>query len=165
MTTSTSLFDVLMYLFDHCFADDVEITASQSTLKRELLMVGFGERQIDRAFDWLAVIASQNLIFEPADSHAQTGQVASHRTFNEQETDKLNTESRGFILHLEQTGILDAGSRELIIDRIMALEIEEISLQQLKWVVLMVLLNQPGREESVCWMESLVMDEMEATRH
>lgn len=161
MTTSANLFDVLMYLFDNYFEDDFEITADQEAIKRELVMVGFGEKQIDRAFDWLEVVASQNPSFDLTDANEQY----THRVFNEQEMDKLNTDSRGFILYLEQAGILDASTRELVIDRIMALEIEEVDLHQLKWVVLMVLLNQPGREESFSWMESLVMDEMEAGLH
>ena len=40
----------------------------------------------------------------------------------------------------------------------MALEDEEIDLDQLKWVVLMVLFNQPGRESAYAWMEDLVID-------
>ena len=37
---------------------------------------------------------------------------------------------------------------------------EEIDLDQLKWVVLMVLFNQPGRESAYAWMEDLVIDQV-----
>ena len=63
-------------------------------------------------------------------------------------------------MFLEQTGVLDHNTREMVIDRVMALESEEIDLEQLKWVVLMVLFNQPGREAAYAWMEDLVFDEM-----
>ena len=161
MKNRANLFDVLMYLFDHYFADDLEITADQEAIKKEMMRVGFGERQIDRAFDWLEVVASQNAAAPASGRRAQ-------RVFNEMEMDKLSVDCRGFILYLEQTGILDPEAREMVIDRLMALEIDEIALYHLKWVVLMVLLNQPGREESFfSWMESLVMDEagMEADLH
>ena len=162
MKNRANLFDVMMYLFDHYFEDDVEITADQEAIKKEMIMVGFGEEQIDRAFDWLEVIASQNA----AAGVAESGVRHTQRVFNELEMEKLSVECRGFILYLEQAGILDAGTREMVIDRIMALEIDEIALYHLKWVVLMVLLNQPGREESFfSWMETLVMDEMEAGAH
>ncbi|MGI9229521.1 MAG: DUF494 domain-containing protein [Gammaproteobacteria bacterium] len=162
MTTSANLFDVLMYLFDNYFEDELEVIADQEAIKRELAMVGFGENQIDRAFDWLEVVASQNA----GSSLAESGVHHTQRIFNEQELDKLTTDCRGFILYLEQAGILDADAREMVIDRLMALEIDEIALYHLKWVVLMVLLNQPGREESFQWMESLVMDdELEAGLH
>lgn len=53
----------------------------------------------------------------------------------------------------------------MVIDRVMALESEEIDLEQLKWVVLMVLFNQPGREAAYAWMEDLVFDEMPGIVH
>ena len=56
-------------------------------------------------------------------------------------------------------------SRELVIDRVMALESEEIDLDQLKWVVLMVLFNQPGSEAAFAWMEDLVLDEVVGQLH
>jgi Smg protein len=42
----------------------------------------------------------------------------------------------------------------------MALDAEEIGADELKWIVLMVLFNQPGNEEAFVWMEDLVMDEL-----
>ena len=66
---------------------------------------------------------------------------------------------------LEQAKILDAQDRELVIDRVMALESGDNDLYQLKWVVLMVLLNQPGKEEAYAWMEEVVMDQQAAALH
>ena len=43
----------------------------------------------------------------------------------------------------------------------MALGDDEIDLDQLKWVVLMVLFNQPGRESAYAWMEDMVIDHAE----
>jgi Smg protein len=47
----------------------------------------------------------------------------------------------------------------------MALESDEVDLDQLKWVILMVLFNQPGQEAAVAWMEDLVLDEVVAQVH
>ena len=58
-------------------------------------------------------------------------------------------------------GVVVAGpatTRELVVDRVMALESEAIDLEQLKWVVLMVLFNQPGQETMFSWMEDFVFD-------
>jgi len=49
-------------------------------------------------------------------------------------------------MFLEQNGILNSSNREIVIDRAMALENEEISMEKLKWIVLMVLLSQPDEE-------------------
>ena len=55
--------------------------------------------------------------------------------------------------------------RELIIDRVMALDSAEIDVEHVKWVVLMVLFSQPGEEAAFARMEDLVFDEHEGTVH
>ena len=78
------------------------------------------------------------------------------------ELDKLDLECRGFLLFLEQHGILDADQRELVLDRAMALDQDELDLEDLKWVVLLVLFNQPGSEAAYAWMETqMFLDEPE----
>jgi Smg protein len=47
----------------------------------------------------------------------------------------------------------------------MALESDEITLDDVKWVVLMVLFNQPGQEASYAWMEDLMFDTEQDYRH
>jgi Smg protein len=53
----------------------------------------------------------------------------------------------------------------MVIDRVMALDADDIDLEQLKWVVLMVLFNQPGREGAYAWMEDLVFEEAPVIVH
>ena len=62
-------------------------------------------------------------------------------------------------------GILDAQRRELVLDRLLALDAEEITLEDVKWVVLMVLFNQPGQEANYAWMEDLMFDTEQEYRH
>jgi Smg protein len=62
-------------------------------------------------------------------------------------------------LQLEQQGILSPLQREIVIDRLVALESEEIDIDRLKWLVLMVLSSQPGQEQACARMEDLVFDE------
>ncbi len=81
----------------------------------------------------------------------------SYRIYVAPELAQLDVECRGFLLLLEQTGILDSETRELVIDRVMALETDGIDLHQLKWIILMVLFNQPGQEEAYAWLEDLVL--------
>ena len=61
-------------------------------------------------------------------------------------------------MELESAGIVTVTTRELIMDRVMALETHEISLEEMKWVILMVLFNQPGQEDAYAWMEDLVYE-------
>ena len=156
-----SVFDILMYLFDNYFEDYYEMNTDQESLKFELLQAGFGDVQVDKAFDWLDGLTLQK-------GFIKTEAMAENRTlrlFTEAETDQLDTECRGFILFLEHSGVLDAVNREVVIDRLMALESNDISLQQLKWVVLIVLLNQPGKEAAFTWMEDIVLDDVNTLLH
>ena len=40
-----------------------------------------------------------------------------------------------------------------------------LSLEDMKWVVLMVLFNQPGQEANFAWMEDLMFDSEQDYRH
>ena len=68
-------------------------------------------------------------------------------------------------MFLEQVGVLDPVNRELVIDRLMALGDDDIDLDQVKWVVQMVLFNQPGKEAAFSLMEDLVFDRGESRLH
>ena len=84
------------------------------------------------------------------------------RLLSPREETKLDIEARGFLMVLEQHGVIDADRRELVLDRAMALDQDELDLDDLKWVVLMVLFNQPGAEAAYAWMETqMFVDEPE----
>ena len=156
-----TVFDVLMYLFDNYFEEDYEINSDQDSLKYELVQAGFGDNQVSKAFDWLEGLALQKDLIQ-SDNLAEK---ATLRMYSEREMEKLDVKCRGFLIFLEQSGVVDAYDREVVIDRAMALEADEIDLQQLKWVVLMVLLNQPGKEAAFTWMEDIVMENSNSGLH
>jgi Smg protein len=68
-------------------------------------------------------------------------------------------------MFLEQTGVLTPASRELVIDRVMALDDEHLDLEQLKWIILMVLFNLPGEEAAYTWLEGMVMEDSSRYLH
>jgi Smg protein len=153
--------DVLMYLFENYMDDDISIDADPDILKNQLIEAGFLTAEINKAFTWLEDLAEQQANSET--SPVLTGRAI--RVFNPTEEEKLDVECRGFLMFLEQMSVLDSTNRELVIDRIMALESTDIDLDQVKWVVLMVLFNQPGLEEAFIWMENMVMDEHHQPLH
>ncbi|HAI45984.1 MAG TPA: hypothetical protein DCM50_04625, partial [Stenotrophomonas sp.] len=130
-----SILDVLLYLFEHYFSEDPDLVRDRDTLQNSLIQAGFSPTEIKKAFDWLDALADQR----PAVTLARVdGPV---RIYHGPELDKLDVEGRGFLMFLEQHGILDANQRELVLDRAMALDQDELDLDDLKWVVLMVLFN------------------------
>ena len=62
------------------------------------------------------------------------------------------------IYEAEKNGIINSANREIVIDRAMALEDEDISLEKLKWIVLMVLLSLPDEALAFSRMEDMIYD-------
>lgn len=155
-----NLLDILMYMFENCVDSETGVLPDEADLRTYLDDAGFQNKDIERAFQWLEGLAEAHENEFP--DNLSSGSI---RVYSQQEMSKLDRDSRGFLLYLEQSGILDPISRELVIDRAMALEPDGIDLAQLKWVVLMVLFNRPGQEESFTWMEDLLFDDIPSHLH
>jgi Smg protein len=153
-----SVLDILIYLFENYFDADLESApeTDRDTLKDELERAGFSEREVGRALEWL-----ERLSTDPQRGDAMPASRAI-RVFDPREQSRLDTECRGYILYLENIGILNCAQRELVIDRLLALDAPQIEVEQVKWVVLMVLFSQPGQESAYLRMEDLVFDRLEA---
>ena len=148
-----TVLDVLMYLFETFVDSEEEPDPNRNELRDELEQAGFGDREIDRALDWLDGVNAAD------SSPADLPRSAAIRIYDRMELDRLDATSRGYLLHLEQIGILPSTQRELVIDRLLALDSEEIDVEQIKWVVMMVLFSQPGNEQAYAQMEDLVFAE------
>ena len=145
-----TILDVLLFLFENYFYDDPDAVRDRDSLQHGLIQAGFSPTEISKAFDWLEALANQR----PAVADARANGPV--RVYVEAEVDRLDRECLGFLMFLEQHGVLDADQRELVLDRAMALDQEEVDLDDLKWVVLMVLFNQPGAEAAFAWMENQI---------
>lgn len=148
-----NVLDVLMYLFENYVYTEEESAPDRDSLQVQLLEAGFPISLVEKALDWLDGLADSR--DEPAPANHTERPL---RLFSHDEARRLNTESRGFLMYLEHTGVLDAASRELILDRVMALEADAMDLDDLKWLILMVLFNQPGQEAACAWMENLLLE-------
>ncbi len=156
-----SVLDVLMYLFENHADESDSADVGQQDLRRALREAGFEEAPIDKAMEWLqALAADQGEVSEL--SRSSLGTV---RVYSDDECAKISCDGRGLLQHLEQLGVLNAQHRERVIDRLMALESEEIDLEQLRWVVCMVLFNQPGQGATAQWAETLLMEEFRSHLH
>ena len=87
------------------------------------------------------------------------------RVYTPEEEMRLDVECQGFLIFLEQINVLDASTREMVIDRVMEIDSKEFCLEDMKWVVLMVLFNVPGKENAYAQMEDLLFDEPEGPLH
>lgn len=154
-----SVLDVLMYLFE-AFADaETDPEPDRNVLRGELVRAGFDDPHIDRAFAWL----------DELNEHGEAGAGSPNddtvRVFSEYETRRLGVEAVGYLMHLQQIGILSATQREIVLDRLMALEEPSIDLEQIKWIVLIVLYSQSDQQVAYARMENLVFEDNPASLH
>ncbi|PWC09823.1 DUF494 family protein [Brenneria corticis] len=151
------MFDVLMYLFETYIHNETEMRVDQDSLTDDLTRAGFDRNDIYSALNWLEKLADiqegqntpLNLAHDPL----------AMRIYTQDEELRLDAECRGFLLFLEQIQVLNLETREMVIDRVMALDTQDFDLEDLKWVILMVLFNVPGCENAYQQMEELLFEE------
>ena len=145
-----TIFDVLIYLFEHYMEDELALIPDKDSVRTELLAAGFEQTEVNKAFDWLESLSLQRVIRPTIPT--------SFRIFSHEEKSKLDVECLDLLMFLERSGILNSANREMVIDRAMALGDEMLSIEKLKWIVLLVLLSQPDEEIAFSRMEDIVYD-------
>jgi len=148
------IFDVLIYLFENYMDSDMDIDADTDTLKTELKAAGFNSKNIIQAFEWLDTLVQQE---EPMFKSNK-----NFRIFCAEENQKLGIECRDFIYFLQRLDILTPITRELVIDRAMAIDSHQVSIEKIQWICLIVLLNQPDEELAIAHMENIIYQEESA---
>jgi Smg protein len=146
-----TVLDILIYVFDRYMFDEAPEVPEREALARDLEIAGFGQDNVERALDWLADLAGER-------SRPDMSSRAM-RVFSTEELERISTACRGYLLQLEQQGILSPLQREIVIDRLVALDSDEVDIDRLKWLVLMVLSSQPGQEQACARMEDLVFED------
>lgn len=145
-----SVLDILIYVFDHYMLADTPEVPEREDLVRDLERAGFAHAKVERALDWLSDLAEQT------GRPALAAQPTALRVFADGELVRLSTSCRNDLLQLERLGILTAEQREIVIERLLALDVPDLEAEHLRWVVLMVLSSQPGQDQAFARMESLV---------
>ncbi len=180
-----NVLDVLLYLFEYYMADNPgqPLDSDRETLETRLVEAGFTTAEIRKAFGWMdtlwqrrtqnpptpALPAMRNEFVAAVPQYdalpAQTSRAPGMRIYVGEELARLDADCRGFLLFLENVGILSPQNRELVIERVLALPEEELDVERLKWLVLLVLFSQPGEEEAYAWMEELIYDNLTGQMH
>jgi Smg protein len=154
--------DVLMYIFSSYADQDENLPEDRDGIEADLSSAGFDSIEIDKAFDWLDGLAQ---------SEADTGlaqSICAIRVLAPQESARIAYSAQGFLLFLEQSGVLTPKLRELVINRVMALDSDsEVDIEELKWVVMMVLFNSAEEQDENALMhyEDIVFADQPAVFH
>ncbi len=158
MIIKQSVVDVLMFLFERYLGDEEPNESSRVTDERDSIQLrleemGFHNYEINQAFDWLEGLAELQ-----HDNQLIPLKETSTRIYSEEEKKLISLESIGFLHFLEQTNILTSVTRELILDRVVALG-HSLDAEQLKWIIMIVLHSHPGEENALALMEDFMFDE------
>ncbi len=158
MIIKQSVVDVLMFLFERYLDDDTQdensrVTDERDSIQLRLEEMGFHNHDINQAFDWLEDLAELR-----EKDQSITVKETSTRIYSEEEKELISLESIGFLNFLEQTNILTPITRELILDRVIALG-HPLDAEQLKWIIMIVLHSHPGEENALALMEDFIFDE------
>jgi Smg protein len=154
--TTGSVLDILIYVFDRYMLDAGPEVPARARLARDLERAGFAPTKVERALDWLTELAFGHGGAHAV--HAGPQQLTAVRVFTDSELARLSSECRGLLLRLEHARVLTMQQRELVIDRLLALDADEPDTEQLRWVVLMVLSSQPGHEPAIERLASLMSE-------
>lgn len=129
------MFDVLAYLLEEF--SDPDACPAHEDLGRQLAAAGFENDEISNALEWLDGLNSLN-----DGAYQGANDSTGLRVYHDEEIARLPTEIRGLIMFLEDNGALSPAQREMLIDRLLALPDDEISLPTAKLAALMVLWAQ-----------------------
>jgi Smg protein len=155
------MFEVLMFLFENYIDSTNALKIDNKAIVVALENIGFGRYEIDRALSWLDGLNEVQTTIKsgPAITPLAMRYYLTH------ESECLGVEGKGFLFYLERLGILDPISREIVIDRVMALESAEITIPRIRWVVLLVLFNQPERKAALTLLQEMIMADAFGVRH
>ena len=161
---SEDMFEVLAFVYENYWHGDA--CPERSALQRKLNAVGFEDDEVQDALLWLEELksATHSLRAKPAvttSAHAKpptdttsAAMVESLRIFTAAEQMRLGREGWGLIAFLVSADVLPWQRLELVMDRAMAAPDDDVSVDDLKLIVLMVFWSL-GEEP-----DALVLDEL-----
>ena len=170
------MFEVLVFVYEHYWRGDA--CPQWNQLERKLHAVGFESQEIKDALHWLTGLrqATRNTERPPSEIDADhtsalalpwAGAIqtpASMRVFSTAEQNRLGAQCLIIIRFLENAAQFPAHMREIVVDRAMACGSDELSLEDLKIIVLMVYWSF-GEEPDALVLDELCDDTRERIAH
>lgn len=147
------MLEILVYLYESYRM--AELAPDRDTLEKKLFAAGFDEPSVKSALDWFGRLAA-------SETHPRLAESTHFRHYAREELDKLDDDCRASLRFLEEAQILDAESREWVINGLMHLSGEDVGPEQVRWMSLVVLWSR-GYIEHFTFLEEMLLNE--ATLH
>jgi Smg protein len=129
------MFDILLFLFESYF--DLGSYPDHDKLSLKLSAAGFEEDDISQALAWLSGLQQLTQAKYP-ESINQSG----FRLFSDYEQRRISSDALLFLQFWEHNKFISPIEREMIIDRAVALDRDNLQLDKVKLIMLMVLWSQ-----------------------
>ncbi len=143
-----SVLEMVYYLVDYFVFFKKKNSFSNKEIRSELQTAGFKKEIIDNTISWV-----NNFKYLKVDDFEKTKSI---RIYTDSEQQKITIEGRAFLLKLEELDIINVFARETIIHNIMKLAENRISLNDIKWIVLLAIFDKPESLAASVWLQKQI---------
>lgn len=143
------MLEILVYLYESYRM--AELAPDRDTLEKKLFAAGFDAPSVKEALDWFGRMTASEI-------HPRLIESPHYRHYAPEEMDRLDDDCRASLRFLEEAQILDAESREWVINGLMHLSGEDIGPEEVRWMSLVVLWSR-GHIEHFTFLEDLLLNE------
>ncbi len=136
--------DMIIDLLDDF--DQTEVLPFDAYTLQKLEKLGFDQETIEEAYAWFhesCDYEEMEVVNEPS--------AKAVRIYHPEEILGLSAHSRSLIMKLEQVGALTVSTREMIINQMLQLDIDEMDIDQLKWLSIIALTDHLD-EPMMTWL-------------
>ena len=172
MKEEPSLFKMIMYLLDcDLFQTKLEETTinipinKDTSVQKDLLKAGFDKVHVKLAMRWFAILHSSINSFANKKNPSQSISQHAIRIYDDHEKKLLSPTSLCYIRSLNEMGILDTYTTEIVIDMLFEIQQFGIDLPLIRWTSLIVLYALPDYQEQLLALELLVLDTADKKVH
>ena len=137
----------LLHLVTGRLLEERQLRQDPTPLIEELTAEGFEAADVALALAWVERFFAGLYREAPAAGVAEPFTSNGHRTRTAEELLSVSSGAFGLLLRLERSGVIDAATREEIIDRALALGVEEVGEEEIRAVSRDVL-EAAGRDGS-----------------
>ena len=153
------MFELLIYMFENYLSSQNKLDFNNMSL--ELEAAGFDNDEIKDAFDWFTQL---KVMSDKVPLKLKNRSKPKLRIYTAKEKEKVSSDALGFLIFLEQAQVLNDFEREIIIDRSMALNQNFISIDEIRWIVMMTLWNN-GKENDYLFVEDALYQKEQFSLH
>ena len=153
------MFELLIYMFENYLSAQSKLDFNNMSI--ELEAAGFDNDEIKIAFDWFTQL---KVMSDKVPLKLKNRTKPKLRIYTANEIEKISPDALGFLIFLEQAQVLNDYEREIIIDRSMALNQNFISIDEIRWIVMMTLWNN-GKENDYLFVEDALYQKEQFSLH